>query len=74
MILDMMFSYVGQAGKGETIRNEVSQYLTFLASFQLSFISILQFFFTFSLIPIAHNNEPFVALLVSGLESRQILK
>ena len=76
MILDMMFSYVGQAGKGETIRNEVSQYLTFLASLQLSFISILKFFSFchFSLTPIAHNNEPFVALLVSGLESRQILE
>ena len=69
-----MFSYVGQAGKGETIRNEVSQYLTFLASLQLSFISILFSFCHFSLTPIAHNNEPFVALLVSGLESRQILK
>ena len=47
MILDMMFSYVGQAGIGEMIRNEVSQYLTFLASLQLSFISILKFFFLF---------------------------
>ena len=42
-----MFSYVGQAGIGEMIRNEVSQYLTFLASLQLSFISILKFFFLF---------------------------